>query len=160
MTAYSSPYYDPPVRFREVITRADIDALVDRGQTRLVLGERGTVTDEAREHALNLGIVIQHGDREARSASSPPPAPTAARATMPAPAPQAMPASAQTSGETPAARSSATGAPASSGNAATQAGIIEAVAAELHARGIAPTTALIQQVVTGVNRTLAASNRR
>ncbi len=161
MTAYSSPYYDPPVRFREVITRADIDALVDRGQTRLVLGERGTVTDEAREHALNLGIVIQHGEQEGRSASRAPAPSPAARATMPAPtASQTMPASARPSGETPAARPPATGAPAPSGGATTQAGIIEAVAAELHARGIAPTTALIQQVVTGVNRTLAASNRR
>ena len=142
MTAYSTPYYDPPVRFREVVTRADIDALVGRGQTSLVLGERGTITDEAREHALKLGIAIQHGDRKPSA-----PAPVAAPA----------PAFARTAGGAPdRGPASATGPTA---DPASPAGIIEAVAAELHARGVEPTTALIQRIVAGVNQALAGARR-
>lgn len=145
MTAYSTPYYDPPVRFREVVTRADIDALVGRGQTSLVLGERGTITDEAREHALKLGIAIQHGDRK-------PSAPTA-----PTPVAAPAPAFARTVGGAPdRGPASATGPTA---DPASPAGIIEAVAAELHARGVEPTTALIQRIVAGVNQALAGARR-
>jgi len=142
MTAYSTPYYDPPVRFREVVTRADIDALVGRGQTSLVLGERGTITDEAREHALKLGIAIQHGDRKPSA-----PAPVAAPA----------PAFARTAGGAPD-RGPAS-APGPTADPASPAGIIEAVAAELHARGVEPTTALIQRIVAGVNQALAGARR-
>ncbi|WP_269497105.1 hypothetical protein [Castellaniella sp. S9] len=154
MTAYSTPYYDPPVRFREVVTRADIDALVGRGQTSLVLGERGTITDEAREHALKLGIAIQHGDRK-------PSAPTAPTPTVPAPAPAPVaapaPAFARTAGGAPD-RGPAS-APGPTADPASPAGIIEAVAAELHARGVEPTTALIQRIVAGVNQALAGARR-
>ena len=145
MTAYSTPYYDPPVRFREVVTRADIDALVGRGQTSLVLGERGTITDEAREHALKLGIAIQHGDRK-------PSAPTA-----PTPVAAPAPAFARTAGGAPG-RGPAS-APGPTADPASPAGIIEAVAAELHARGVEPTTALIQRIVAGVNQALAGARR-
>ncbi|MGB6009411.1 hypothetical protein [Castellaniella sp.] len=125
MTASSSSYYDPPVRFREVYTRADIDALVSQGRTTLTLGAFGTMTDEAREQALKLGIVIQHEGREPGKASSDP------SRSVPAPA----------SGPT---------------RPAVVAGLIDAVVAELRARGIAPSAALVQDVVTGVNDALAA----
>jgi len=150
MTAYSTPYYDPPVRFREVVTRADIDALVGRGQTSLVLGERGTITDEAREHALKLGIAIQHGDRK-------PSAPAAPTPTVPAPVAVPAPAFARTAGGAPG-RGPAS-APGPTADPASPAGIIEAVAAELHARGVEPTTALIQRIVAGVNQALAGARR-
>jgi len=151
MTAYSTPYYDPPVRFREVVTRADIDALVGRGQTSLVLGERDTITDEAREHALKLGIAIQHGDRKPSAPAPTPPAPAPAPVAAPAPA------FARTAGGAPD-RGPAS-APGPTADPASPAGIIEAVAAELHARGVEPTTALIQRIVAGVNQALAGARR-
>ncbi|MER1967671.1 hypothetical protein [Castellaniella sp. GW247-6E4] len=137
MTAHSTPYYDPPVRFREVYTRADIDALVNSGQTALTLGERGTITDEAREHALKLGIVIQHADQKPRAGATQPRSAPPQASTAPVPA-----------------RVQAPSSPARPA-AASPAGVIDAVVAELHARGIAPSAALVQDIVAGVNGALA-----
>lgn len=54
---------------RRFITKDDVDRLVDAGESQLVVDRRTTVTDLAREHAMQSGftIVEQPGDTPART---------------------------------------------------------------------------------------------
>lgn len=73
MTTISTRYRDLPVRRREVITRTDIDALAARSQPAITIGEYCTITDEARELALKLGISVQYGNALTKAAAVPSP---------------------------------------------------------------------------------------
>lgn len=73
MTAISNRYRDLPVRRREVITRTDIDVLAARKQPSITIGEYCTITDEARELALKLGISVQYGKPQNKTAVVPSP---------------------------------------------------------------------------------------
>lgn len=72
MTITSTRYRDLPIRRREVITRADIDALAARNQSSVTIGDHCTITDEAREHALKLGIPVQYGDAKIKAPAAVP----------------------------------------------------------------------------------------
>lgn len=55
---------------RRFVTRADIDAIADGGQSELLVDDLTTVTDIAREHARERGV------RLVRQLAPPPPAPS------------------------------------------------------------------------------------
>lgn len=46
---------------RRFITRTDIDAIADAGETELVVDDMTTVTDIGREHARERGVRLVHG---------------------------------------------------------------------------------------------------
>ena len=50
---------------RRFVTKTDIDAIADRGETRFVIDDRTTVTDLAREHAHQRGVAIVRTSAEA-----------------------------------------------------------------------------------------------
>jgi hypothetical protein len=58
---------------RRFITKVDIDDIADRGETTLELDARATVTDLAREHAMQRGVrVVRVGDAPPPAASGAP----------------------------------------------------------------------------------------
>ena len=128
MTAFSTRYRDLPIRRREVITRADIDALAARNQQSITVGEHCTITDEAREHALKLGIPVQYGDVKAKT-----PAPAATPPSAP-PASPRRPVAEETAG----------------------AGMSEAIVAVLREMKLQPTEEIIRLVIERVSTALAA----
>jgi hypothetical protein len=52
---------------RHFITKAQVDALVERGETRLEVDDKTTLTDVARERALERGIAVVRVDGPART---------------------------------------------------------------------------------------------
>ncbi|GAA1542273.1 hypothetical protein [Nocardioides humi] len=57
---------------RRFVTKAEIDALADRGETRLEIDDRTTVTDVARERAAQRGVAVVRPDAPGPQPPAPP----------------------------------------------------------------------------------------